>query len=146
MPSKLSTLIAALSAPDAAVRAQAAEQLAQLGPEARPAAVALVLASGDEEEEVREWAVGALEQMGPPEATDVGHLASLVEARSPDVGYWADRHLRDREHVQRGPAGHCLPGCCDDGPSPPAAFVDLRPQFPSDSPHGNPRSRRPSTK
>jgi HEAT repeat protein len=27
--------------------------------------------------------------MGPPEVSDVGQLISLIEAKSPDVGYWA---------------------------------------------------------
>ena len=89
MPTKLSVLTAALSAPDAATRAGAAEELAQLGPDAQPAAVALVLACGDEEEEVRQWATAALEQLGPPLASDVAQLETLIEARSPDVGYWA---------------------------------------------------------
>lgn len=89
MATKLSILIAALSAPDAAKRAEAAEELAQLGPDAQPAAVALVVACGDEEEEVRQWATAALEQLRPPLASDMGQLATLIEARSPDVGYWA---------------------------------------------------------
>lgn len=89
MPTNLSNLIAALSAPGADQRAQAAEQLAQPGADAQAAAVALVLACGDEAEEVRQWATSALEEMGPPEAADVGQLVSLIEAKSPDVGYWA---------------------------------------------------------
>jgi HEAT repeat protein len=89
MSTNLSSLIAALSSSDAASRADAAERLAQLGPKAKPAALALVLACGDDDETVRQWATDALEGMGPPEAADVAQLASLVEAKSPDVGYWA---------------------------------------------------------
>lgn len=89
MSTAVSTLIAALSAPNAEQRAQAAEQLAQLGPDAQPAAVALVLACGDEAEEVRQWASSALEGLGPPESSDIGQLVSLIEAKSPDVGFWA---------------------------------------------------------
>jgi len=85
----ISQLVAGLSASDANTRAQSAEQLAQIGPDAQPAAVALVLACGDEEEEVRQWATSALEGMGPPEASDVGQLVSFLQGRSPDVGYWA---------------------------------------------------------
>ena len=55
----------------------------------QPAAVALVLACGDEDEEVRQWATAALEGMGAPEASDVGPLTSFLAGRSPDVGYWA---------------------------------------------------------
>jgi HEAT repeat protein len=82
-------LIANLSDPDPGKRAEAAEQLAQLGPDAQPAAVALVLANGDESEEVRQWATAALEEMGPPQASDADHLTALIAAQSPDVGYWA---------------------------------------------------------
>jgi len=89
MPTKLSPLIAALSAPNRDKRAEAAEQLAQVGPDAQPAAVALTLACGDEAEEVRQWATSALEQLGPPSSSDVAPLVELIEARSPDVGYWA---------------------------------------------------------
>jgi HEAT repeat protein len=85
----INQLVAALSASDANARAQAAEQLAQLGPDAQPATVALVLACGDEAEEVRQWATAALDGIGPPEASDVRLLASFLEGRSPDVGYWA---------------------------------------------------------
>lgn len=85
----LSTLIAALSSPEADTRAQAAEQLAQLGSEARPAAIALVLGSGDEAEEVRQWSTAALEEMGPPDVADMASLVSFLEGRSADVGYWA---------------------------------------------------------
>lgn len=95
MGTGLSRWLASLSAPDADTRTQAAEQLAQLGPDAQPAAVALVLACGDEVEEVRQWATAALEQMGPPEASDVAHLASFLEGRLPDVGYWAATLLGD---------------------------------------------------
>lgn len=87
--SKLSTLIPALSAADADTRARAAEQLAQLGSDARPAAVPLVLACGDEAEDVRQWATAALEAIGPPDLADVASLTSFVDGRSPDVGYWA---------------------------------------------------------
>ena len=89
MPTNLSSLIAALSDNNADNRAQAAEQLAVLGTDAQPAAVALVLACGDEAEEVRQWATSALEQLGPPEASDAEPLTSLIDAKSSDVGYWA---------------------------------------------------------
>lgn len=107
MPSKLSTLIAALSANEADRRVQATEQLAQLGAEARPAAVALVLACGDEEEQVRQWAQSALEGMGPPDVADLGQLTSLVPARSPIVGYWATT-LLGRLQERASPATEAL--------------------------------------
>jgi HEAT repeat protein len=63
MATDLPHLIAALTAPNPAVRSPAAEELSHLGPDARPAAITLVQACGDESEEVREWAVAALEEL-----------------------------------------------------------------------------------
>ena len=89
MPTNLSSLVAALSAPDRDTRATAAEHLAQLGTEAQAAAVALVLACGDETEEVQQWAAAALEALGPPSVSDVSRLVTLIQTPPPDVGYWA---------------------------------------------------------
>ena len=109
MQSDLSRLLSGLSAPDAHKRSQAAEQLAQLGPDAQPAAVALVLACGDEAEEVRQWATTALEGIGPPETSDTEQLASFIEGRSPDVGYWAAT-LLGRLKNKAAPAVNALAG------------------------------------
>jgi HEAT repeat protein len=84
----LSALIASLRSDDSARQQAAAEKLAQMGPAAQPAAVALVEAC-DADDETRESAVAALEDLGPPPATDVAKLASLVERPSLDVAYWA---------------------------------------------------------
>ena len=89
MPTDIPQLIAALAAADPVERARAADQLARLGPDARAAAVPLVQTCGDQEEEVREWAVAALEEMGPPPVTDMGVLASLLGGQNADGGYWA---------------------------------------------------------
>lgn len=80
---------AALESSDTAERCQAAEELSRLGEEARPAAVALVRACDDPSEEVREWAVAALEEIGSPFDTDLPALASLLSKGSSDVAYWA---------------------------------------------------------
>jgi HEAT repeat protein len=71
-----------------AVRAQAAEQLSRCGEEARNAAVDLVQACGDDES-VREWAVAALEELGPPPKDVVEKLRSLVAHTNELVAYWA---------------------------------------------------------
>lgn len=78
-----------LSAADAEKRASAAEALARLGAEAREAAVALVRASGDRDSSVRDWAVAALEELGPPRATDVEPLAALAINPELNIAYWA---------------------------------------------------------
>ena len=89
MSDEIANLITSLSSSDAADRISAAERLSQLGDSARDAAVALVSASGDDDEVVREWATGALEELGPPMSSDVAALADLLSAVHADVGYWA---------------------------------------------------------
>lgn len=82
-------LIAQLESDDLAQRRGAAEELSQLGQAAGPAAIPLALASVDSNEEVRNFAVAALEDMGPPSVTDADELAEMIGHESPDVGYWA---------------------------------------------------------
>jgi HEAT repeat protein len=70
------------------LRAQAAEELAQLGEAAGGAAWELVQACGDDES-VCEWAVAALEQMGPPPRAAVAQLTAAVAHPHELVAYWA---------------------------------------------------------
>jgi HEAT repeat protein len=58
-------------------RRAAAQGLLEMGSEASPAAIFLLRACGDDDEEIRELASGALEDLGPPPLTA---LASLREA------------------------------------------------------------------
>lgn len=85
----LPALLAALAAPSAPARAAAAEALCRTGVDARPAALALVKACGDADDQVREWAVAALEDLGPPPAGTIADLTPLVADRHPLVAYWA---------------------------------------------------------
>lgn len=86
----LSRWINELSAAEDARRLDAAEHLARLGEGARGAAVPLVRAAGDASESVREWAVAALEGLGPPDAEDTTALRqAIVTASHDDVAYWA---------------------------------------------------------
>jgi HEAT repeat protein len=89
VPADLAQCVADLSDANPAKRLQAAERLSQLGCAAAPAAVALVRASGDEAEEVREYAVAALEELGPPRIEDLAHLTALLGEQRSDLGYWA---------------------------------------------------------
>ena len=88
MSNEISELINGLNAVELAERADAAEQLAYLGEEARPAAVPLARAAGDPDETVREWAAAALEEMGPPDAADAAALAELLDGTA-EAAYWA---------------------------------------------------------
>lgn len=85
----IAALIACLQSEDAVQRANAAQQLALLGAEARPAATDLVRACGDQDDQVRQWASGALEEMGPPLAADAAALTELLNHDAADVAYWA---------------------------------------------------------
>jgi HEAT repeat protein len=67
----------------------AAEALAYMAEEARPAAVSLTRAVGDDNEEVREWVNSALEELGPPDVADADVLAGLLHDQNQDVRYWA---------------------------------------------------------
>lgn len=89
MTPDISRWIAELNADDESTRCAAAQELCYAGVDARPAAAALVLAAADENEEVREWATGALEELGPPEEEQAGRLAELLSRPEPDVAYWA---------------------------------------------------------
>lgn len=80
--------IADLGAKSAEVRIAAAQKLATHG-EQPAAAVPLVAALDDADDQVREWVTAALESLGPPRKADVAALiAALASARSLRV-YWA---------------------------------------------------------
>jgi HEAT repeat protein len=85
----VSKATADLKSSDAARRAAAAEQLAHLEDGAQAAAMALVEATADSDESVRQWSTGALESLGPPAASDAAALAKLAGDARLDVAYWA---------------------------------------------------------
>lgn len=68
-------------------RREAAEQLSREPDLA--AAVSLVRACGDGDEQVRAWASSALEQMGAPDPADAGALQTLLADSRADVRYWS---------------------------------------------------------
>lgn len=78
-----------LRAADPGTRRRAAEDLCRLGNGARGAAVALVLASADPDEQVRQWAAAALEELGPPLARDLGSLGERLRDEHADVAFWS---------------------------------------------------------
>jgi HEAT repeat protein len=83
------TLGKQLASTDAEQRAEAAELLSRAGEGAAAAAVPLVAACGDADERVREFAVAALEDLGPPLAADIPTLIKLVDSADPLAAYWA---------------------------------------------------------
>ena len=85
----ITALIESLRSTDPSEQQAAAERLARLGPDARPAAVSLVEACATHDEGTREWITSALEDLGPPRSGDSARLAALVANRSLDVAYWA---------------------------------------------------------
>jgi HEAT repeat protein len=90
MDQDVSSLMTALGSPQETARAEAAEKLSLLDPEkVRAAALVLVEACGDESEAVREAAVGALEEMGPPDPEVLDGLTALLANTNADVAYWA---------------------------------------------------------
>jgi HEAT repeat protein len=95
----VSQATADLKSNDSAVRAAAAEQLAHLEDGAQPAAVALVAATADEDDSVRQWATAALESLGPPDEKDIAALSGLLADGRLDVAYWAATLLGRLESV-----------------------------------------------
>lgn len=100
-------LAAALRAPQVEQRLQAAQTLAEAGAAASLVAVPLVVAAGDDVEEVRQWASAALEELGPPAATDLAPLVEQLQKPSPDTAYWAAT-LLGRLGADAGPATRAL--------------------------------------
>ncbi|MFM1904749.1 MAG: hypothetical protein RLZZ440_2649 [Planctomycetota bacterium] len=82
-------LAARLTAADAAARLDAAERLARAGAAAAAATLPLVLACGDADEGVRDQAVAALEDLGPPPPDAIPSLVEQVANPDPLVAYWA---------------------------------------------------------
>ena len=88
-PTSIATLVEQLSAADVESRVSAAEALCRAGEAASSAATALVVACGDDDDGVREWAAAALEDLGPPPADQIAELIPLAAAKHPLVAYWA---------------------------------------------------------
>ena len=89
MPGRNAQLIAELTSPDAAVRADAAEKLARLETAAHDAAVPLCRASDEKIDAVSDWAVTALEELGPPLDSDIDALARMAALPNVNSSYWA---------------------------------------------------------
>jgi HEAT repeat protein len=77
-----------LQSEDLGEREAAAESLSQMGADAAAAAVELVMACADQES-VQQWAVAALEELGPPPTDSIPQLTKLVSSNDPLTAYWA---------------------------------------------------------
>ncbi len=77
-----------LNSSDVKQRRKAAESLCLLGPDASSHASELVQACADSDQEVRDFAVAALEEI-EPDAADLQSLAGLAGESNPLVAYWA---------------------------------------------------------
>lgn len=89
MADDLSMMITQLASADVEARVAAAERFARMGADAAPATVPLVEACRDGDDRVREWAVAALEEIGPPPEAAVARLTLLISDTNPLAGYWA---------------------------------------------------------
>ncbi|MBL9162802.1 MAG: hypothetical protein JNL18_08730 [Planctomycetaceae bacterium] len=97
MSASVSSLIKLLQS-ETPQRLDAAQQLLELGSEAVPAAVALVEAC-DGDQETRDIASAALEDLGPPEDDAVGTLTKILSRPTLDAPYWAATLLGRLESV-----------------------------------------------
>jgi len=82
-------LIAQLASTNPDERAEAAELLCRAGTEAVAAMLPLVEACGDDDSRVREWAVAALEELGPPPTEIIDQLTEIATGPEPLGAYWA---------------------------------------------------------
>lgn len=89
MSNNIQALIQQLSTQNPAQQASAAQSLARLGQDAQPAAAALVATLRTADAPTREWCAAALEELGPPSATQIAELTKLAGDKSLDVAYWA---------------------------------------------------------
>ncbi len=106
----IQTLVTTLASGDAGQRAEAAELLCRAGAAAGAAAVPLIRACADDDDQVREWAVAALEELGPPPAGSTPALGELAAAGHPLVSYWAIT-LLGRSGQDAASAATVLAGC-----------------------------------
>ena len=110
-PALLATQLADV---DVERRVAAAEKLSQAGKVAAGAAVPLVKACGDTDERVREYAVAALEDLGPPPQDAIASLTALVKEVDPLTAYWAVT-LLGRAGQDAETAVAVLADCIDSG-------------------------------
>ncbi|MCE9605013.1 MAG: hypothetical protein K8U03_08940 [Planctomycetia bacterium] len=96
-----------LKSTSAGQRADAARHFATLGEHvaAVAAAIPLVEACADSDDQVRQWAEAALESFGPPRVKDVVPLAALAGRENLSQAFWAATLL--------GRLGQCAAGACD---------------------------------
>ena len=114
------SLIDRLGSTDPAQRAEAAELLCRAGAAATPATVELVRACGDDDGQVREWSVAALEELGSPPPEAIGELTALVTSGHPLVAYWATT-LLGRSGQAAAAATAALAAALDSGADPAVA-------------------------
>jgi len=103
MSETIEQYIAELNQTDATRQAAAAQSLATLAEEAKPALIALIGACSSQNEAVLNWCTAALEDVGPPELHQIEDLTLLAQSASSDVAYWAVT-LLGRAHEQAATA------------------------------------------
>lgn len=117
---EIEELIGQLRDADARRRSTAAELLCRQGVAAAAAAGALVRACGDEDDQAREWAAAALEDLGPPPDGSIPELGELVGSSHPLVAYWAAT-LLGRSGQNAATATTALAGCLASASDPAVA-------------------------
>lgn len=85
----IANLVESLRSADSTTRLDAAERICHMAEDAAPAAVDLVRACSDADEQVREWLVAALEGLGAPPEASIPALSGLATSENPLAAYWA---------------------------------------------------------
>ena len=107
MSAPAASLASKLQSPNLEERRRTVEELARNPASAVPVSVALVQATADDDDNVRQWATSALEDMGPPASGDCQALAELLAGNQADPAYWAAT-LLGRLGQSASPAANCL--------------------------------------
>lgn len=113
----MNELIEQLASEDADRRADAAERICREGKSAAAAAVPLVQACGDSDERVREWAVAALEEIGPPPPGSIDRMMEFAGGGEPLSAYWATT-LLGRSGKDAAKAVPVLANCIESSADP----------------------------
>lgn len=111
-------LAAELLTDDPSRRREAADRLALIGEEAKPATCALVEACANDD--LRDLCVGALEELGSPPPDALPRLAELLTSPSLDVAYWAAT-LLGRARADAAPHAPALQELANNAAAPEAS-------------------------
>lgn len=122
MSDTVEALAQQLNSDQLSTQISAAEALAGLAEDARPAIVKLVKYAGSDEEDLSNWCTAALESVGEPSIDQIDELALLASSANENAAFWAAT-LLGRAGKNATPA---LPALADRANDPSTPEVQKR--------------------